>query len=89
MSAGPAWYLVGGTSEATPLFSGIVAIADQAAAPSTSGGSTPTLYALGNGSRSAIADITAGNNSVSGTQALPPVAGQTFSVQGFDAVRGV
>ena len=84
---GPAFYLVGGTSEATPLFSGIVAIADQAAGHRL-GWLDPTLYALGNGSRSSITDITEGNNSVSGTQALPPVAGQTFSVQGFNAVRG-
>ncbi len=48
----------------------------------------PRLYELGNGSRSGIADITAGNNSVFGTQQLPPVAGQKFSVQGFDAVSG-
>ena len=83
----PGWYIVGGTSEATPVFSGIVAIADQAAHHDL-GWLNPSLYGRRNGSRSGIADITAGNNSVSGTQALPPVAGQTFSVQGFDAVPG-
>jgi len=83
----PGWYIVGGTSEATPVLSGIVAIADQAAHHDL-GWLNPTLYALRNDSRSGIADITAGNNSVSGTQQLPPVAGQTFSVQGFDAVPG-
>ena len=83
----PGWYVVGGTSEATPVFSGIVAIADQAAHHDL-GQLNRTLYTLGGGSRSGIADITAGNNSVSGTQQLPPVAGQTFSVQGFDAVPG-
>ena len=83
----PGWYVVGGTSEATPVFSGIVAIADQAAHHDL-GWLNPRLYALGDGSRSGIADITAGDNSVSGTQQLPPVAGQTFSVQGFDAVSG-
>jgi subtilase family serine protease len=83
----PGWYIVGGTSEATPVFSGIVAITDQAAHHDL-GWLNPRLYALRNGSRSGIADITAGNNSVSGTQQLPPVAGQTFSVQGFDAVTG-
>jgi subtilase family serine protease len=85
--AGPAFYLVGGTSEASPLFSGIVAIADQAARHDL-GWLDPTLYDLGDGSRSALTDITVGNNSVFGTQALPPVAGQTFSVQGFNAVPG-
>ena len=83
----PGWYVVGGTSEATPVFSGIVAIADQAAHHDL-GQLNRTLYTLGGGSRSGIADITAGNNSVSGTQQLPPVAGQPFSVQGFDAVPG-
>jgi hypothetical protein len=33
-------------------------------------------------------DITRGNNSVFGTEQLPPVKGQKFSVQGFDAVSG-
>jgi subtilase family serine protease len=83
----PGWFVVGGTSEATPVFSGIVAIADQAAHHDL-GWLNPTLYALGDNSRSGISDVTAGNNSVSGTQALPPVAGQTFSVQGFDAAPG-
>jgi subtilase family serine protease len=85
--SGAAFYLVGGTSEASPLFSGIVAIADQAAHHDL-GWLDPALYALGDRSGSPITDITSGNNSVSGTQQLPPVAGQTFSVQGFDAVPG-
>ncbi len=54
----PGWYVVGGTSEATPVFSGIVAIADQAAHHGL-WRLNPTLYALGDGSRSGIADITA------------------------------
>ncbi len=83
----PGWFVVGGTSEATPVLSGIVAIADQAAHHDL-GWLNPRLYALRNGSQSGIPDVTAGNNSVSGTQQLPPVAGQTFSVQGFDAVPG-
>ncbi len=83
----PGWYIVGGTSEASPVFSGIVAIADQAAHHDL-GWLDPTLYALGDGSRSGITDITLGNNSVSGTQALPPVAGEPFSVTGFNAVPG-
>lgn len=85
--SGPAYYLVGGTSEASPLFSGVVAIADQAAHRDL-GWLDPALYGLGDGSRSPLTDVTIGDNSVSGTQQLPPVAGQTFSVQGFDAVRG-
>ncbi len=84
---GPAFYLVGGTSEASPLFAGIVAIADQAGHHDL-GWLNPALYRLGEGARSPLTDITAGNNSVFGTQELPPIAGQTFSVQGFDAVPG-
>lgn len=83
----PGWYIVGGTSEATPVFSGIVAIADQAAHRDL-GWLNPTLYGLGDGSRSGIVDITSGNDSVFGTEELPPVAGQPFSVQGYDAVTG-
>lgn len=83
----PAYYLVGGTSEASPLFSGLVAIADQAAGHRL-GWLNPTLYALDDRSRSPIVDITSGNNSVFGKQQLPPVAGQTFSVQGYNAGSG-
>lgn len=42
----PGWYVIGGTSEATPLFSGIVAIADQAG-HHWLGQINPTLYAFG------------------------------------------
>ena len=83
----PGWYVVGGTSEASPVFSGIVAIADQAAHRDL-GLLNPSLYALAGRPRAGIDDITAGDNSVSGTQGLPPVAGQTFAVQGFDADPG-
>jgi subtilase family serine protease len=44
----PGWYIVGGTSEASPLTSGIVAIADQAAGHRL-GLLNPKLYALGDG----------------------------------------
>jgi subtilase family serine protease len=84
---GPAYYLVGGTSEATPLLSGLVAIADQAAHHDL-GWLDPALYALGDRSRSPLPDVTVGNNSVFGVQQLRPVAGEPFSVQGFNAVPG-
>lgn len=83
----PGWYVVGGTSEASPLFSGIVAIADQAAHHDL-GWLDPALYGLGDSARSPLTDITTGNNSVFGTQQLPPVAGQTFSVAGYNAAPG-
>ena len=57
------WGIVGGTSEASPLFSGIVALADQVAGHSL-GYLNPALYAMGkSGARSGIVPISQGNNS--------------------------
>ncbi|MGH3290741.1 MAG: S53 family peptidase [Trebonia sp.] len=57
------WGIVGGTSEASPLFSGIVALADQAAGHRL-GDLNPALYAMGRGgSRSGIVPISSGTNS--------------------------
>lgn len=83
----PGWYIVGGTSEASPLFSGIVAIADQAAHRDL-GWLNPTLYGLGDGARSPLTDITLGNNTVAGIQALAPETGQPFAVTGYNAAAG-
>jgi subtilase family serine protease len=56
------WSIVGGTSEASPLFSGIVALADQEAGHSL-GYLNPELYALGeHGGDNGIVPITSGNN---------------------------
>ena len=73
------WHLVGGTSEATPIFSGIVALANQVARHRL-GLINPGLYLLGALSRhgshgTGIVDVTSGNNTFGG-------------VTGFDAVRG-
>ena len=78
----PGYYPIGGTSEASPLFSGIVAIADQAAGHRL-GLLNPALYALGNGGTGGIVDITTGTNTVTF-----PQGGQTITVNGFDAVPG-
>ncbi len=66
----PGWYIFGGTSEATPIFSGIVALADQVAGHRL-GLINPALYALGYASQhgarnTGLVDITAGNNSFAG-----------------------
>ena len=66
----PGWYIFGGTSEATPIFSGIVALADQVAGHRL-GLINPALYALGQASQhgaghTGLVDITAGNNSFAG-----------------------
>jgi subtilase family serine protease len=79
--SGPAFYLVGGTSEATPEFAGIVAIADQAAGHDL-GLLNPRLYAIGSGG-SGIPDITIGNNTVTFTQ-----SGHTITVRGYNAAAG-
>jgi subtilase family serine protease len=77
----PAFYIVGGTSEATPQFAGIVAIADQAAGHDL-GLLNPALYAIGSGGPG-IPDITIGNNTVTFTQ-----NGRTTTVRGYNAVPG-
>jgi subtilase family serine protease len=79
------WYVVSGTSEAAPLFGGIVAIADQAAGHRL-GLLNPSLYALGNGGGAGIVDVTSGNNTVRFTN-LTRFPG-TFTVDGFAAVEG-
>ena len=84
---GPSLHLVGGTSEATPLFAGIVAVADQLAGRDL-GWLNPALYALGDAPGSPLTDITIGNNSVFGTQQLGPIKGRRFTVHGFEAVPG-
>jgi subtilase family serine protease len=81
-SADPLVTSVGGTSEATPMFSGVVAVADQAAGHDL-GQLNPTLYAHGGGPFSGLTDITRGNNSVTF-----PQGGQTITVNGFNAVPG-
>jgi subtilase family serine protease len=76
----PGYYIFGGTSESSPEFAGIVAIADQHAHRRL-GLLNPALYRLAARHAPGIVDITAGDNTVSFTQ-----HGQTFTVPGFQAV---
>jgi subtilase family serine protease len=76
------WYVNCGTSEATPLFAGIVALADQLAGHSL-GLINPALYALSAARAPGVVDVTAGNNSVSFSQ-----NNQLFTVQGYSARPG-
>lgn len=78
------WNLVGGTSEAAPIFSGIVALADQYAGHRL-GLINPALYTLGfvgqHRPGTGIVDVTGGNNSFGG------VTGFTAGT-GYDLASG-
>jgi subtilase family serine protease len=76
------WYPTCGTSEATPEFAGIVALADQVARHRL-GLINPVLYALSAAHAPGITDVTKGNTTVSFTQ-----GGKLDTVQGFPALPG-
>ena len=76
------WYPTCGTSEATPLFAGIVALADQVAGHPL-GLINPALYALSASHAPGIADVLKGNNTVSFQQ-----GGKRDIVKGFSALPG-
>ena len=73
------WSLTCGTSEATPLFAAIVALADQVAGHSL-GLINPALYQLAAEGAPGIVDVTSGNNTVSFSQ-----GGHDHTVRGFPA----
>ena len=72
------WYPTCGTSEATPLFAGIVALADQVAGHSL-GLINPALYRLAAEHAPGIVDVTSGNNTVSFTPGRPRAHGAAAS----------
>ena len=78
----PGFYVVCGTSEATPLFSGIVAIADQYAGHDL-GVINPALYAMSQSGAPGVVDITNGNNTVTFSQ-----HGKVHTVVGFQSIPG-
>jgi subtilase family serine protease len=81
-AGGAGFYVIGGTSEATPLFAGVVAVADQAAGRDL-GDLNPTLYRFARERNHGIVDVTAGNNTVTFTQ-----GGLSHTVVGFSAGPG-
>jgi subtilase family serine protease len=86
---GTGWYPTCGTSEATPEFAGIVALADQVARHPL-GVINPYLYQLSGRRAAGIVDVVSGNNTVSVKQGgvLDTVHG--FTAQpGYDLVSGV
>ena len=80
----PGYYIVGGTSDASPLFSGVVAIADQIAGHRL-GWINPRLYALGTNASKGIVDVTIGNNTFT---LLDDNGNPVFTVPGYQAVKG-
>jgi subtilase family serine protease len=78
----PGFYIIGGTSEATPLFAGIVAVVDQVAGKHL-GFLDPDLYQLGAAQAPGIVDVTIGSNTVTFQQ-----GGRTVTVPGYEAVPG-
>jgi len=85
----PGFYLVGGTSEATPIFAGVVAIADQVAGHDL-GLLNPSLYSLASSGAAGVVDITTGNNTVSFLQngASHTVPGWVANT-GYDLASGI
>ena len=76
------WYAVCGTSEATPLFAGIVALADQVAGHPL-GLINPALYKMAAGHSRGIVSVRSGNTTVSFRQ-----GGHSYTVYGFGARAG-
>ena len=76
------WYPTCGTSEATPEFAGIVALADQVAGHPL-GVINPYLYQLSARHAPGIVDVVTGNNTVSFRQ-----GGKLHTVHGFPALPG-
>jgi subtilase family serine protease len=76
------WVAAAGTSEATPEFAGIVAIADQYAGRRL-GLINPALYKLYQSHAPGLVDVTRGGNTVSF-----PVGGKLFTLRGYRARPG-
>lgn len=80
---GAGWAPIGGTSEATPLFAGIVAIADQLNNHQPLGMIDPALYAMEAAGDPGIVPVTTGNNSVWFT-----TGGKIVTLPGYSAGPG-
>ena len=76
------WQQYCGTSEATPMFAGIVALADQVAHHRL-GLINPSLYAMEARGEQGLVDVTKGNNTVSFSQ-----NGRSYTVHGYSAGPG-
>jgi subtilase family serine protease len=75
------WHIVGGTSEASPLFSGIVALTAQLAHHKL-GDINGALYTLNAFHARGIVDVTSGDNSFAGVTGYP-------ALKGYDLATGI
>ncbi|HKN99017.1 MAG TPA: S53 family peptidase, partial [Pseudonocardiaceae bacterium] len=83
------WYPTCGTSEASPLFAGIVALAAQQAGHPL-GLLNPALYSMAETHAPGLVDVTRGDNTVSFTQHGKPVTVHGFTAgPGYDLASGV
>ncbi len=85
-NGGGSWTPYCGTSVATPLFAGIVALADQVAGhgkPHGLGLINPAIYRMEASHDKGIVDIRRGNNTYVFTR-----NGHTYTVRGFSALKG-
>jgi subtilase family serine protease len=82
------WTPTCGTSEATPLFAGIVALADQMAGHSL-GLINPALYTLAAEGAAGIVPVTSGNNTVSFLQGGRHTVPGFVARNGYDLATGV
>lgn len=84
------WHLVGGTSEASPLFSGIVALTAQLAHHRL-GQINPAIYTLNALRANGIVDVTIGDNAFGGVSGYPATKGYDLAsgVGTFDGARFV
>jgi subtilase family serine protease len=78
----PGWYAACGTSESSPLFAGIVALADQVAGHRL-GLINPALYRLASQHAPGLVSVRSGNNTVSFRQ-----GGKRHTVRGYGARVG-
>jgi subtilase family serine protease len=89
-SVAPGWSIVGGTSEASPLFSGVVALADQEAGHNL-GYLNPALYQVATQPWSGIVPVVGGNNTFTFCTSYSSTTGACTSVpvtvNGFQATH--
>ena len=80
------WHVVGGTSEAAPMFSGIVAITNQFAHRQI-GDLNPALYRMAALKKVGLVDVTSGDNTFAGVTGYPATPGYDLS-SGWGTIDG-